>query len=104
MTIFTARDLTEKLLLTANKFRMGYEWEAGVELKDHTNSDIKELIAVINKSNVVDKLKNTILQLLANTMSSISAAQERRDWCGMADFIQFDLVSIIHIVNTQLKE
>lgn len=65
----------------ANLFRLSKHIEAGLLLAEYFDR-----LLTFNSANDKD---------LENAISSILSCQERKDWLGLADYLEFELVHII---------
>ena len=75
------KNLSKKAVEIANLFRLGKNIEAGLLLADY-------FVELVN-------LKGVNAQDLSNVISSILNCQEHKDWLGLADYLEFELVHII---------
>lgn len=76
--------LDVQLINTAQQFRLGKEAEASKRLRtciDLLESELK-------------KLKDT--SAISNIMPLMLAAQERQDWLGLADYLEYELAYILN--------
>ncbi len=74
-------DLSLRALQTASLFRLSKHVEAGLLLANYFDE-------------LVD-LKNVDSSDLGNVIACIVSCQEHKDWLGLADYLEFELVHII---------
>ncbi|MDO6679637.1 hypothetical protein [Shewanella sp. 4_MG-2023] len=94
--------LIEQLINIGNDLRIGREMEGLMEIKNYANERFLELGEVIKQSELQAQVQTSLLALLTNALLRITEAHERRDWCGMADYIQYDLVALLQAINTKM--
>lgn len=81
--------LTELLILSAHKFRLGIEAEGSSLFRECIN-----LLEVILNTPTINTDKLNIL------LPEILAAQERFDWLGLADYLEYELpVQLSHLLE-----
>lgn len=83
MNMCSPETLTEKLISTAHKLRMGQEAEGAKRLReclDHLESMLPNLI---NSPAILAKVPDML------------AAQKRQDWLGLADTLEFEITNLV---------
>lgn len=76
--------MTHKSRITAlaNQFRLGLSLDAALELPPL----MKSLLPI---------LSSAAQHQLPQIMSAILACQEREDWLGLADWLEYELISVL---------
>lgn len=80
-------NITNQLVPLAHKFRMGLSVEAALELP----ALMKSLIPLLPTLPVAAQ------QRLPQIMSAMLACQQRMDWLGLADWIEFELFQLLSV-------
>ena len=83
MNICSTETLTEKLINTAHTLRMGQEAEGSMRLRECLDHLEPMLPTLINSPAILAKIPDML------------AAQERQDWLGLADFLEYELPKLL---------
>ncbi len=83
MTNCTPDTLIEKLIETAHRFRLGQEAEGSQRLRECIDH-LEPMLPTLQQANQVIQLVPLML-----------AAQERHDWLGLADYLEYELQQLL---------
>lgn len=81
----TTEDCRRMALTLALAFRLGKNTQAALDMADMVNT----LIAIFPTTESVDRQK------LGQILGQILQCQERRDWLGMADYLEYELQDLL---------
>jgi len=88
----TTEDCRRVALELALEFRLGRNTQAALEMAEMVNA----LIAMFQTTNP------SSMQQLGNILGNILQCQERRDWLGVADYLEYELQDLLQPGNSQV--
>jgi hypothetical protein len=81
----TTEDCRRKALTLALEFRLGKNTQAALDMAEMVNT----LIAIFPTTNPAS------VQQLGQILGQILQCQERRDWLGLADYLEYELQELL---------